>query len=133
MPLLFQKQITKADLKANPRVLYLFGDNALRAGRGGQAQVMRGVVNAHGIRTKWGPGRAPGDYYAEGEGHTHNLAIALQFVNEDFAVVHEWAKAGGLVVCPLDGIGTGLAELPTRAPTVMALIRSHLRAIARGN
>lgn len=130
MPLLFQKIITKDDLLLNPKVLYLFGDNAERIGKGGQAAVMRGEHNAAGIRTKWKPGRARTDYYQDGPGHELNADLARMFVDEDFHKVHVHAREGGLVICPADGLGTGLAELPTRAPSVMAHIRAHLRRIA---
>lgn len=129
MPLLFQKLITADDLRMNPKALYLFGDNAERIGKGGQAGVMRGHVNAVGIRTKWKPGRAKTDYYQDGPSHEMNASLACMFVDQDFQRVHEHASAGGLVVCPADGIGTGLAELQERAPSVLQHIRGHLRRI----
>jgi hypothetical protein len=69
MPVLRQKWITRDDLRANPNVLYLFGDNERREGLGGQAKEMRGEPNAIGVRTKASPSkhetafwdRQPGD------------------------------------------------------------------------
>ena len=41
MPVVRQKRIVRAELQANPHVLYLFGDNDQRDGYGGQAAEMR--------------------------------------------------------------------------------------------
>jgi len=49
MPILYQDQIKRDDLRAHPDRIYLFGDNVARQGRGGQAKEMRGEPNALGI------------------------------------------------------------------------------------
>jgi hypothetical protein len=36
---------------------------------------------------------------------------------------------GGTVVLPRDGIGTGLAQLESRAPSIAALIQAHIEAL----
>ena len=46
------KVITRDKIKENPDVLYLFGDNLLRKGLGGQAKEMRGEPNTLGIVSK---------------------------------------------------------------------------------
>lgn len=51
MPLLFQNTIRRAHLRANPKNLYLFGDNEQRRGLGGLARECRGEPNAVGIAT----------------------------------------------------------------------------------
>ena len=38
--------------RANPRAIYVFGDNLLRKGLGGQAKEMRGEPNTLGIVSK---------------------------------------------------------------------------------
>ena len=57
--IIYQKFIYRSDLKANPSVLYLFGDNLQRVGLGGQAKEMRGEPNAVGIATKKAPDNKP--------------------------------------------------------------------------
>ena len=62
-----QKFITRADLQANPKRLYLFGDNVMRAGLGGQAKEMRGEPNAVGVATKKAPHRGHLAYFTDAE------------------------------------------------------------------
>ena len=45
----------RAEIRANPTALYVFGDNLLRVGLGGQARECRGEPNAVGIPTKKAP------------------------------------------------------------------------------
>jgi len=52
MIIIKQHKIYRKDLKNNPDVLYLFGDNLVQKGFGGQAKEMRGEPNAEGIPTK---------------------------------------------------------------------------------
>jgi hypothetical protein len=51
MPLIFQHQIVSDDVHAHPDRLFLFGDNELLRGRGGQAAASRGNTNAVGVAT----------------------------------------------------------------------------------
>lgn len=50
-----QTWITRADLKANRDLIYVYGDNVKRDGRRGLAREMRGEPNAHAISVSWGP------------------------------------------------------------------------------
>lgn len=105
--ILFQKRIYRADLQANREWTYVFGDNYERVGLGGQAGEMRGEPNAFGLVTKWHPGMASGDFFYDSE---------MQDVLALWRPAFEVLKARSYVVLPLDGVGTGLAQLPTRAP-----------------
>lgn len=107
MPLIYQHRIYRADLRANPDVLYVFGDNELRVGHGGQAGEMRGEPNAVGIATL----RAPGAYWTE-----RDAARQCAVLDTDFVPVVKALAAGRIVVWPLDGIGTGLADLERQSP-----------------
>ena len=64
---IYQHRIFRKDLKNNPTVLYLFGDNRLRKGLGGQAREMRGEPNALGIRTKKVPNNHPLSFLSDDE------------------------------------------------------------------
>lgn len=114
-----QSRIYRADLQANPDVLYVFGDNVRRVGMGGQAGEMRGEPNAVGIATKWSPGREEDDYFSDDEYQT-----ATAIIQQDFAPVKLSLRLGATVVFPLDGIGTGLSELPERAPRIFEYLRT---------
>jgi|GEM_PF-3040469 len=50
-----QTWITRADLKANRDLIYVYGDNIKREGRRGLAREMRGEPNAHAISISLGP------------------------------------------------------------------------------
>lgn len=119
--LLRQKWITRADLRSNPERRYVFGDNLARVGLGGQAREMRGEPNAIGVPTKVSPRQFMTDV-------TPGALIAI---DEAFHEVRTALLAGHDVVVPTDGLGTGLAELPTRAPKVAWCIDDHLRRLER--
>lgn len=124
MPVLKKKWIKREDLRANPEVLFLFGDNAMRIGMGGQAGAMRGEPNAVGIRTKWAPGCGPGDYFNDAQ-HDRIYPMIL----EDLEPVRAHLKKGGAVVIPEDGLGTGLSRLPDFAPEVHSWLCERLEAL----
>jgi hypothetical protein len=111
--IIFQKLITRQDVQRNPNCLYLFGDNAMRSGFGGQAKEMRGEPNAHGIRTKKAPTLDQSAYLTDVD-----YEIALRWLVEDFERPMHWLSKAKPIVIPLDGLGTGLAQLPTRAPRI---------------
>lgn len=109
--MIFQNRIFRVDLRANRKVLYLFGDNDARIGEGGQAKEMRGEPNAVGIRTKKYPMMGSKNFYTDDE-YSDNV----QKIEEDFVKVKAYLLKGGVVVCPMDGLGTGMAQLRERAP-----------------
>lgn len=118
-----QKRIYRADLKANPDVIYLFGDNLLEVGMGGQAGEMRGEANAIGIPTKKTPAMDDRAFFSDAEFEQNRVAI-------DRALQHVVDRILGamcpIVVIPLDGLGTGLAELDVRAPRTFAYLEESL-------
>lgn len=124
MPLLFQKMVDREDLSRNRQVLYVFGDNVARVGRGGQARVMRGEPNAVGVATKFSPSAC----FSEDPG---DVVTQNRVIDEDMKPLFEHLKAGGIVVWPADGIGTGLAELPTRSPSTWAYLQQKLAALLK--
>jgi len=126
MPLIFQERITADDLSEHPARLFLFGDNERRAGSGGQARVCRGRPNAVGIATKRAPERTGGAYWSDAEFDRVITIIAHDLTP---AIIH--LVNGGTVVCPSAGLGTGLSELPARAPGVFNYLRRHIVALKR--
>ena len=122
----YEKHITRQMLKDNPNTLFVFGDNMLGRGLGGQAAEMRGEPNAVGIPTKYMPGMGEADFFIDDDIRKAKPRIDAAFAN---LLVH--AAKGGEIVWPKDGIGTGLAELPKRAPKIWALIETHKKALDR--
>ena len=110
----YRDHITRAMLQAETDVLFVFGDNLVRKGLGGQAKEMRGEDNAIGIPTKRFP----------------NMTEEAFLEEWDFA---DWAKESAFNIClllshegkivwPSAGIGTGLAQLQQRAPSIWRAI-----------
>lgn len=122
MPLMFVKRYCREDLQMNRDVLYVFGDNLFRAGLGGQAGACRGEPNAVGIATKKRPGMADDDFFAD-----KNLVQAINHSFDDWDRLKKHLREGGVVVWPMDGIGSGLSELPTRAPKIDAYFKNELK------
>lgn len=117
----YLKWITRDMLRAEPDAVFVFGDNLARKGLGGQAKEMRGEPNALGVATKRRPGFFYLDYF---DYHTSTDRLALEF---DLAKVADAISAGKTVYAPLEGLGTGLCELSTRAPKLHNLIVEFFR------
>lgn len=124
---LFQTWISRGDLRANRGAIYLFGDNVMRKGLGGQAREMRGEPNAIGVVTKHAPGRTEQDYFDDKDFDYLTAMIAF-----DLRRAFGWTRRGGLVVVPLDGLGTGLAELPQRAPRINVFLEEQIQHLVSG-
>lgn len=124
MPLIYQHRIHSDDLRNNPTVLYLFGDNEKRSGRKGQAKPCRGHKNAVGIATKRLPSRSETAFWSDDE-----FERCSAIIDKDFEPVINHIRRGGIVVCPSDGLGTGLSELQERAPKLFQHIRHHIIAL----
>jgi hypothetical protein len=124
MPIIYQKFIYRSDLRSNPEVFYVFGDNTERVGMGGQAKEMRGEPNAIGVATKWRPGMSHSDFFNDNQFHETKLII-----DADFKLIVGALNLNRIVVIPADGIGTGYSQLPQRAPDTYAYILSWLDLI----
>jgi hypothetical protein len=105
--------------------IYVFGDNTLRQGLGGQAKEMRGEPNAFGIATKRRPGKEIGDYFSD-----DSAEDAKWMVRDVGALLHLIMEKGSSVILPQDGLGTGLSELPERAPRLYRILYDVFAAIS---
>jgi hypothetical protein len=117
--------ITRKELKDNPNVIYVFGDNMIRQGYGGQAKEMRGEPNAVGIPTKYSPSLAPHAFFTNKSLEEKAVKDAI---DEAFARLEERLLHKQIVVIPA-GIGTGLADLPKRAPLVHLYIMNKIQEL----
>ena len=97
---------TNKDAKANPDKIFIFGDNMIQNGMGGQA-VIRHQPNAYGIPTKKNPGKEASSYFTDNE-----LAKNKKAIDDAIAKI----PRDKTLVFPEDGLGTGLAKLPEKAP-----------------
>jgi hypothetical protein len=124
MAIIFQEWINKQDLRERPDCLFIFGDNEKRYGMGGQAGECRGEPNAVGVATKKLPARTNDAYWSD-----EDFDRCCEIIDKDLERVFDHVNAGGDVVFPKSGVGTGLSELPTRAPRVMEHIRKRVREL----
>lgn len=121
-----QVLIFRSDLKANPDVLYVFGDNLERQGLGGQAKEMRGEVNSFGVATKRAITHGNRlDYFYDSDDD------AKLTVEKDFNDLKSVLSSGPYkaVIVPADGIGTGLALLHENAPKLLEYINKQLETL----
>jgi hypothetical protein len=119
-------RITRAMVQANPDTLYAFGDNMERRGSGGQAKEMRGEPNAIGVPTKWAPYSRPDAYFTDADRLNRDVWHAIR---DAFDQMRGALASGRNVVIPADGIGTGLVQLPARAPRMHAMIEAAIASL----
>ena len=120
---IFAAWIDRADLRAEPDARFVFGDNSIRQGLGGQAASMRGEPNAIGVATKWFPGGGADQFFSD------DGPAALRLIDGDIDLVVAALAEGRTVYLPADGLGTGLSQLPTRAPKLHQHIVDRFRAL----
>ena len=120
------RHITRAMVRAEPQTIWVFGDNMAGAGFAGQAREMRGEPNALGVPTKWSPRRDHAAYFCDDDADNPDVRIAIIAA---FQHMRSALKGGRDVVIPADGLGTGLAELPTRAPRIHRAIEARIAAL----
>jgi hypothetical protein len=125
MTILYQKMIYREDLRRNRDVLYLFGDNDRRDGFGGQAAEMRGETNAVGVRTKREPGNDIASYWSD-----KDFEKNCQKIEEDLGRVKAHLRRGGMVVIPIDGLGTGFSQMDRRCPRTFNVLNQSLDSLA---
>lgn len=108
----FTGHYTPGFVAAYPHLIFVFGDNSLGIGTGGQACI-RGLPNTLGIPTKWaghmGEQAFYSDAFADGPLITKRLGDLFHLLADG----HDVVVPGTIERIEL---GTGLAQLPDRAP-----------------
>jgi hypothetical protein len=109
---IFQGIWTISDVQNNPNLLFIYGDNDKKFGKKGQA-VIRDEVNTIGIPTKKYPSNYSSSFYTDDE---YNLNVSK--INGQIQKVITILQTGIYdgIVLPECGLGTGLSQLPTKAP-----------------
>ena len=95
-------------------------------GKGGQAEEARGLDNAIGVRTKRYPSWEPEAYWSDAE-----FDRCAAMIDEDLVPAFEYVRAGGIVVCHINGMGTGRAGLPDKAPRIFQHLRTRIKELLR--
>lgn len=116
----FWDYIVREDLKNNSDKIFLFGDNLIGKGYGGQAKEMRDEPNAIGIPTKKLPSNGSDAFFSDGD-----LEINKHHINKAFSKIPE----GRIIVIPSAGLGTGLAQLDVKAPKTYAYLLECIKKL----
>jgi hypothetical protein len=108
--------------RANPRSIYIFGDNLLRVGEAGQASI-RSCNNAIGIATKKKPSMEKSAFFSDKE-----YDKLEPFLKKEMDKIINILFSNDLdtLVFPRDGLGTGLSKLPQMAPKVFLALSALL-------
>lgn len=107
--------------------LFIFGDNDLHFGQGGQA-IIRYRVNSIGIPTKKAPDNNIKSFYTDAE-YSENckkIDCAIQYI--------KMLLQSGLysnVMYPENGIGTGLAQLDKKAPKTFEYLNQCIQELKK--
>lgn len=122
--ILYEGWYSPALCRALPDFLFIFGDNLLGFGKGGQA-IIRGQPNAFGIPTKRKPAMTPGSFFAEGS--ESDLDSVLQRIGS------LWDKLdnGKHIIIPVTpagepSLGLERARLREKAPSIYNVIATHV-------
>lgn len=117
-------KMEESGIFADEDTLYLFGDNVVRAGRGGQAGIRR-ASNSIGIITKRLPSNTrPNSFLTDDV-----LDLTSGLIINDIRRVVEKIQNGDYerVHIPAAGLGTGLANLKQTAPKTFKFLSYHLK------
>ena len=111
---------TEDIVKANPNKLFVFGDNMLRYGNGGQA-VIRDFPNTFGIVTKRAPRTSKTAYFSDADDEMDTM---LQDIRKLYLISK--CNVFTHIVFPTKGIGTGRAHMKSKSPILYKMMKNKL-------
>ena len=111
----------------NPKNLYIFGDNTIRIGMAGQAQI-RKCKNSTGLATKLHPGMDEKNFMSD-ENYNEHCMIIDKDIQKIIKVFENQNNGYEKIVFPIDGLGTGLSMLPQKAPKVFNFLCVKLNTV----
>jgi hypothetical protein len=115
--------ITRKFVRDHPEKIFIFGDNCLGRGFGGQAGELRGEPNSYGIPTKKYPSMKADAFFTDDEFEDN-----VKIIDEAFARIPIDGRE--IVILPL---GTGLAQLPQRAPKTYEYLVTLMSSLKDGD
>lgn len=125
----FDGNWTREEVAKQKDKVFLFGDNTddrtntHHVPTSTQA-VIRGLDNAIGIDTKKNRGTKESSYFTDEDFD--------EFKTQVDEAIDKAIKSGKTIVIPKDGIGTGRAQLKTRAPKLYEYLNNKLKALRTG-
>jgi hypothetical protein len=127
----FVENITPTFIKSHKEDIIVFGDNMEQKGKGGQAKPCRDFQinnkglkneqgNCFGIATKRLPSMKEEAFFSDQEEE-------IELVTNQLRELYVYGKKGKTIWLPLDGIGTGLADLENKSPLIRKKIDEILK------
>lgn len=125
--LIYEGYWTRNYVKNNSNMLFVFGDNDCKIGKGGQA-IIRGLKNTIGIPTKKFPSNFYKSFYTDDDykDNCKKIDVAIKKIKKKF-----YGKNYDYLVLPQDGFGTGLARLPSKAPNTYKYLNTVVSELIR--
>lgn len=124
MALKMLKKLERRMIQKNPDALFVFGDNLVQKGFGGQAKEARGEKNSVGIPTKRLPSMSTDAFFSDAD-----YDVVFPLICAAFEKLRRHVSSGGLVYYPEAGVGTGLADLKNKAPMIYSHIQREFNAL----
>lgn len=106
------------EVKTELHKFFVYGDNAKRLGMGGQAQIRR-CSNARGVATKNSPTMDKSAFFSD---QLEEVKVIIHDLNKLKEMHSSELYDNFTLVFPKDGLGTGLARLPTESPIINKLL-----------
>jgi hypothetical protein len=119
---IFNGNWTLSDIKSHPKKIFVFGDNNLRYGKGGQA-IIRDLPNTIGLRTKKAPNNQLSSFYSDSD-----LEENKKNIIEDILTIKDLQLKGNVIVFSNGGYGTGLSKLKEHAPKTFEYLCDCLKS-----
>lgn len=113
------------DVKKLSNCLFIYGDNDIGKGKGGQA-IIRDLPNAMGIPTKKYPSNKRNAFYSDEELEQNKIKI-----NKAIDNIIKYSKDFEYVILPENGLGTGLSDLPNKAPKTFKYLNESIELMKK--
>ena len=120
MPVELQKHFSVEDCNNNPDKIYVFGDNLIHKGKGGQA-IIRDCRNTYGIPTKRLPSMDEDSFFNDDFDEYEAVKSAIEKL-----IILKHSRKDTTFVFPEDGLGTGLAQMNIKSPKLFKYMNEQL-------
>ena len=120
MSILLQNRFSIEDCSNHSDRVFIFGDNLIHKGKGGQA-IIRDCHNAYGIPTKRLPSMDSDSFFNDEFDEYEAVKSAIEKL-----IVLKHSRREITFVFPTDGLGTGLAQMKTKSPKLFKYMNEQL-------
>ena len=120
MPVELQKHFSVEDCNNNPDKIYVFGDNLIHKGKGGQA-IIRDCRNTYGIPTKRAPSMNSNAFFSDRFDEYEAIKAKIEKL-----IILDHCKTDITFVFPTAGLGTGLAKMNQTSPKLFKYMNKML-------